>query len=73
MEYGLGLNTEQVIALMLSRGYTHVKTYGGELPITEWNPYGNTECLFDEIAGGTVEDAYKEEGCVAGIWDFVKH
>lgn len=74
MEYGLGLTASEVKELMISRGYTHVKTYGGELAILEWNPYGgHADCLFDEIADDTVEDAWKKEGYVAGIWDFVKN
>lgn len=39
--YRPGLSHLTVRDLLLMRGFTHVMTYGGPVPIDEWRPYGN--------------------------------
>lgn len=36
-----GQTMAELLPLLQAAGYTHVQTFGGLLPIAEWQPYGN--------------------------------
>ncbi len=52
------------------RGFTHVRTHGGLIPLSEWNPYGigHRVCLTWDC--NRDDTMYDVEGGIRGIWRF---
>ena len=36
-----GYTTDEIKSILLKNGVTHVLTYGGDVPVSNWTPYGN--------------------------------
>lgn len=75
------MNREELIAELKARGYTKVITYGGPVPIDEWDPYGLTTINYDpncsfvyqgEIVGDKVHDLpinpVLDKDLCLGVW-----
>lgn len=57
----------------IERGFTHVKTHGGLVPILDWTPYGGYNSIvltWDCNLDNTMYDV--SGGSVNGIWRFSK-
>lgn len=76
--YRPGLSHLAVRDLLLMKGFTHVVTMGGPIPIDDWRPYGNgiEKTWRGKVEGGSISD-YPDPsktyttGFLTGGWEAV--
>ncbi len=79
------MRLDELIAALKAKGYTHVSTFGGNVPLADWDPYGKRRTnrdvtdhaymgeLIDTPDGPKVRDAGEADPpFVLGVWSFTK-
>ena len=77
------MTRQEVITELKNRGYTHVDTIAGSLPLEDWHPYGldtvnyrpgDTPWQGEFISDSQVRDIprYPEDGFYLGVWEYTK-
>lgn len=66
------MTAAEIRAEALARGYTHVLTYGGPVPIGEWIPYSGSVKVCLTWDTNLPDVAWDCQGNIRGKWRFVR-
>lgn len=70
----LPMTTAELKMILRNNGVSHIKTYGGPVPLADWTPYGNgieNRVRFDRIDWKECRIHEVQTGPgIYGVWEF---